>query len=64
MQEHPALQAVATARQFFRTERRDASEFPVQTIRIDGVKPIEREHGYLHCKPLAAKDLGGWASRR
>jgi hypothetical protein len=63
MQEYPALQAVAATCQGFFAERRDTSEFPVQTIRADGVKPIEREHGYLQCKPLAAKDLGDWAGR-
>jgi hypothetical protein len=63
MQEHPALQAMATARQFF-TERRYSSEFPVQTIRADGIESIERQHVHLHCKSLRGEVGASWADRR
>jgi hypothetical protein len=64
MQKHPAPHPVAAAREFFRIERGRAPEFPAQTVCVDGIKPIERQHRDLHCKRSRAEDYGGWFNRR
>jgi hypothetical protein len=40
VQIEPALEAIPAARQMFLAEAPRASEFPVQTVRVDGVQAL------------------------